>query len=715
MKRILIIGLFIGFFSFLAFAGVGEEYRADTAKINAANRYALENYRINPDSCFTLAREALSLSQRMDYQKGIADSYNSLAYTHFLNYASNDSALFYFNKAYAEYETLNDSKGKGTASYGLSYYYQFKGDMKESEKYILRSLAEYEEADFKRGVCVALNALSTYNRNDKEKAFEYINRAISIAEQAGYKSLLANLYNSLGNLYQDQTLFQQAIDIYFKALEIWEEVKDSAGLAIAYGSLGNMYYYQKDYDNAKKFYLKKIDLSKKANDFWELSKTYNNMSLLFNVRSKYDSSLYYLKESLDLCIGMNYPTGIAGSYSALGNTYFLAHENDSALHYINKSIIISRNIGDRRVLAKNYILQGKIYMRLKKPGSAMDYLMKGYLLAKEVNLAYETFDAANDISNLYLMRGDYKLAYQYYKEGQELLHKIQEEANIKKITQLSMQYEFDKKQRIMELETAREKQANEAALKQQRMYLKGAVIFIIFLLLFGVLFIRQKNMQARLKTIELGQKLLRSQMNPHFIFNSLSAIQNFMLNNDTKSASHFLSRFASLMRQILINSREEYITIEKEENTLSNYLETQKLRFGRNFNYKIQIDKEIDREIMAIPPMMAQPFIENSIEHGLLPKQGEGTVMVRFILNGEYIELEVEDNGIGRKASMEGKQEEKEKKRKSLAIELTRERLIYLKKKTGKNIDFTIEDLLENGKPSGTRVRFKIPFQKIYG
>jgi LytS/YehU family sensor histidine kinase len=202
-------------------------------------------------------------------------------------------------------------------------------------------------------------------------------------------------------------------------------------------------------------------------------------------------------------------------------------------------------------------------------------------------------------------------------------------------------------------------------------------------------------------------------MNPHFIFNSLCAIQDYMFNNNAKEAGNFLSRFAALMRQILENSRTEYITIENEISMLNNYLEIQKLRFEKKFTYQIDIDKAIDKETIGIPPMLAQPFIENAIEHGLIPKKEAGKILIRLHLQNGLINYEIEDNGVGRKKALNTKEDQKAAN-KSLATTLTRERLAYLKKQTGKDSFFQIIDLMENDKPAGTKVTFCIPYQKIY-
>jgi tetratricopeptide (TPR) repeat protein len=688
---------------------------SDTVLINSVNKKAFSIYRSKPDSALILAHQSLHLSERIKYKKGTADAYNTLAYTHLLNIPRNDSAQYYYTKAFDLYQNLDDVRGMAVVYYGLGYLESFKGNLKESEILMKKSLKLFNTVEYKRGIYNTYHALSYIYKEYKDynKSEEYINLGIKVAEQTTDISSLADLYNTKGNLYKDQALFEHAIDIYFKALNLWESEKDSLGLSIAYGSIGNMYYFQKDYKKALHYFFKKLPISIRTNNNWEESKTYNSIASVYNAQGKNDSALFFMKKSLQLNLMLNFPSGIADSYHNLANTYYLISSLDSALYYINKSIIIAKNIYDRAKLAGYYILRGKIYLKSGNEQLALKELQEGYFIAKELKIPFDISDAANLLSKIYADNSNYQEAYYKLLEHKSMQDSLNKDENIKKITQLELQYAFDKKQHKIELEIDQERLLHRAAMKQQRMFLLGLSILLIFLILLSILIFRQRNLRAKFKTIELEQKLLRTQMNPHFIFNSLCAIQEYMYNNKTEEAGNFLSRFASLMRQILENSRTEYVTIENEINMLNHYLEIQMLRFDKKFTYEIVVDDAIDKETYAIPPMLAQPFIENAIEHGLMQKKEAGKIIIRLQLQNELLCFEVEDNGIGRKQSMHTNNKDSNGQ-KSLATMLTQERLEYLKVQTGKNIFFQIDDLMKNNKPAGTRVTIRIPYQKIY-
>jgi LytS/YehU family sensor histidine kinase len=176
-------------------------------------------------------------------------------------------------------------------------------------------------------------------------------------------------------------------------------------------------------------------------------------------------------------------------------------------------------------------------------------------------------------------------------------------------------------------------------------------------------------------------------------------------------ASDYLSRFSKLVRQILNNSVEEYVLLEDEINSIENYLELQKIRYSNMFDYNIEVDNEIDPETILIPPMLAQPLIENAIEHGFKHKSSRGNMKIRFKLNDKLIRFEVEDDGVGREKAKEILKKQN-KDHRSMSTKITRERLKVLNKKNRVKIRLTIKDLKdEKGNPAGTKVDFDIPYK----
>ena len=220
----------------------------------------------------------------------------------------------------------------------------------------------------------------------------------------------------------------------------------------------------------------------------------------------------------------------------------------------------------------------------------------------------------------------------------------------------------------------------------------------------------RKKIQMEKDIVELEQKALRLQMNPHFIFNALNSIQSQIGTNNDQAARYYLAKFSRLMRQILDNSRNTFITLEEEAHTIENYLLIEKFCNGDRFDYTVTIQDSIEKDYVKIPPMLLQPFVENAIKHGLKHiSEKRGMIAVDFVEVNNLLECSVTDNGIGREKAAELNTVSKETYHKSTALLVTQERLDLLQK--DKNVQsLEIIDLYdEKGVACGTKVIVRIP------
>ncbi|MGN6803655.1 MAG: histidine kinase [Ginsengibacter sp.] len=208
--------------------------------------------------------------------------------------------------------------------------------------------------------------------------------------------------------------------------------------------------------------------------------------------------------------------------------------------------------------------------------------------------------------------------------------------------------------------------------------------------------------------IEMQLSALRSQMNPHFIFNALNSIKKFVLSNDVENADIYLGKFSRLMRSILNNTREANISLDKEIEMLTLYLELEKLRFGKKLEYCIDVDPSLQQGTTFIPTMIVQPFIENAMLHGIMHKECCGKIHISFSDHEDHIQIKVIDNGVGRKAAAELKAN-KEEAHTSLGIEVITARLMALNKNGNVPSVVEITDLEEDGNPAGTLVKICVP------
>jgi len=691
-----------------------QDHVVDTASINSQTRQAYIVARRNPDLAIRDARRALSASRSILYEKGVADASLALGMAYFAKYNPGDSAVYYNNQALGIYDETGDIVGKARALYCLAYVFSLKGMLDQSEEYSRLSLNNFEEAGDKHGMVNALSALTYLARqkSDFNSALEMTNRAIETARSINDTIPLADALNTLGNIYKDMLLFNEAIDSYFDALELWELKRDTGGLAIAYGSIALMYFYQQEYDRALEFNLKKLPISEQTGDLWEQSKTLNNISQIYSAREMHDSSLYYLRKGLDLNEKMNYRSGIANVCHNIAAAFYMKGNPDSANHYITRSIQIAESINDPEL--PSYLITLARYLRSRRNYSeALSNARKAYLMAVEQNEPIVVAAAAGLLSDIYSETGRKDLAYDYLKEYHTLNDSINNNEFLKKVTRLEIQNEYDRKQEIAEFEHRQELLIRENRIKQQNLYVKGLIILLILLVVISLFYIRNTRLRARYARIDLEQRLLRAQMNPHFIFNSLCAVQDLILAGQPEKANTFLVKIASLMRNILENSREEFIPLEKEIETLKLYLDVQQLRFETGFEYNFNVDRLIDTENISVPPMLAQPCLENSVEHGLLPGKNGGKIEVNYKIEDKLLKLEVKDNGVGRSRLKE--EEGGKVMKKSLSTTLIQERLDFFRKKLkSRNISYEIKDLYEESMPAGTRVIIMMPFRKVF-
>jgi LytS/YehU family sensor histidine kinase len=234
--------------------------------------------------------------------------------------------------------------------------------------------------------------------------------------------------------------------------------------------------------------------------------------------------------------------------------------------------------------------------------------------------------------------------------------------------------------------------------------------------IFGVYWLRIQRIrkEAQLKTAfhqqlaKVEMSALRAQMNPHFVFNSLNAINRFILLNETDIASTYLTKFSRLIRMILDHSRSELVTLEQELNALKLYIELEALRFDNKFSYAIDLEEAVKAGAIEVPPLLIQPFVENAIWHGLMHQKDHGQLKIHIGLSEQVLWITVQDNGIGRAmaASLKSKSAQEHK---SHGMQVTHDRLALMQGRFGGKASFEVIDLFaEDGSPAGTKVNIKM-------
>ena len=387
----------------------------------------------------------------------------------------------------------------------------------------------------------------------------------------------------------------------------------------------------------------------------------------------------------------------------LSNVYERLNNIDSAKMYVQKLI---RQNANPLFSTRAYQSMANLYLKEGNLDSALINAQKAIVISKNNNIEKTLSEAYDNISGIYAIKKDFFNAYKYKSLYSEIKDSLLSSDNVRFQNELEIAYQNNKKQEEIE-QLSKEKQINE--LKNQRVKI---TLYLLVIILFGMIFIgflilKQNRLKSKQQAMELEQKLLRSQMNPHFIFNSISAIQNFILKNNVLEASIYLSDFAKLMRTVLNSSLHNLISLDEEIELITHYLRLQKLRFSGKFDYQINISAEIDVGETDVPPMFTQPFIENAVKHGIRHKtDGKGLIKITYLKKYQNLIVEIEDNGIGRKRSSELNNSA----HKSKAIDITNQRIKLLTQKYKQKITFEIIDLYDfENMATGTLIRFILP------
>jgi len=545
------------------------------------------------------------------------------------------------------------------------------------------------------------------NQSFYPQAMDYHRKALDIADNLNDVCLLSEVHNQIGVVYRRIDENSKALDMHMKALQYAEECGEDFNISVALNGIGNVSLNLQRYRSAIEYFRKANVISKRGGNVMGMAINVNNIGEAFLNLNEPDSALHYFFKSLDYNLSIGSRIGQSICFNSIGDAYASKHQNRLALDYLMKALEINLEEGDRMYIAVSYMHIGETYLNDNHLSEAINYLLLGLDVANEIGSKFVIEKASKLLAEAYERKGNASMALKFFKQGAAYKDSLINEKNIFHLSTMEAVYDQQAQQNQIE-QLSREALVQNARLTRQKVWLWSAFLILLVVVVITALMIYQGRLKHKNRALLFQQRLLRSQMNPHFIFNALSAIQVFILENDMEKSSRFLSDFAKLMRHVLKSSNYEYISLKDELEMLHYYMNLQKLRFITPFEYKIEVDSELDKSEVLVLPMLVQPFVENAIEHGLKPLGGGGLISIRFKKREESIFIEVDDNGIGidysdRIGNLADKHE-------SLALKITKERLDVLEKDSRKKAVFEIFDK-KNVDPfdRGTLVRFKLP------
>ena len=621
----------------------------------------------------------------------------------------------------------------------------------------LKKLLETSKNDIEKSQL--LNHISDlYKTQNPDLMFDFANRALELSQKIKNKHEEANAYLNLGNSQIISGNYPKALEYFTNAKNLFEELeaepenkqKVQDGLARAYGSIGIVFSEQSNYSKALEYHLKALRLYEKSDDELRLSRVYNNIGIVYKTRKEEFKALEYflkakeLQEKIeDRTIGItttnianiyfdqkNYPKAIefydkAEQYfkkypnprgeGELYNNLGLYHKENSepqkAVESWGKAKEKFNAIGDKFGISDTYYFLGEFYFEQNNLDKSLENTQKAKELAKEIKTLEMLVLSENLLSKIYEQKGDLNKSLQHFRAFSVAKDSLTNYETIRKSVQSEMNFEFEKRESLHKKEQEQNEILFEEQSKRHTLQLIFGSLFLLLAVGLGFLFYNRNQLKKTLtlqkNLAEYEQKALHLQMNPHFVFNCLGSISSFIVQNGNDSAIKYLAKFSKLMRLTLEYSKESLIPVDKEIEGLQNYLELEQLRFNQTFDFKITKDKNIEDD-MALPPLLIQPFVENAIIHGLIPKKEFGLVSIDFSLTDKNLICTITDNGIGLSKSREIK-ENSVQVHKSMALDIIKKRLEMMGDSTSKATTFTIEEIIENGEIKGTKVVLKLP------
>jgi LytS/YehU family sensor histidine kinase len=392
----------------------------------------------------------------------------------------------------------------------------------------------------------------------------------------------------------------------------------------------------------------------------------------------------------------------------IGSSYLELKDYQKAEEFLFK--VLKLDHVNKKVLAECYFFIGDLYQTKGEYQLAINYVQKVVTESEKYDLQEELQMAYDRLAYYYSELKTYSQAFEMKKLSYNLRDSLFNEEKSMQMKKLEAVYQSAKKQQKIE-NLENQNQIQKLKLQKTKITYTGITVILLVISVVVILLFRNSRLKIKSENIKLEQRLLRSQMNPHFIFNAISAIQHYIVKNRALEASSYLSNFAKLMRSILNNSKVELVTLETEKQTLEDYLTLQSIRLDGNLVYTIKGISEIDSDELAIPPMLLQPFIENAIEHGILKKiDQKGKIIINFTEKENKLHVEIIDDGIGRDYA----DKMKDKEHISFATNITKSRIKSMKQSYKKNIFFDIIDLKNShNSPIGTKVIFELPLVYI--
>ena len=690
----------------------------DTARVKLLNKIAYHLIRSGSDSVIIYIDEAESLSEEIGYEKGIGASFYIKGTLEYYR-SNNNKAVTYLNIALKIFKEVKHHFGISQTYSVIGSVYTNIGDYQMAIENYEQALLINKKNDNKKEISAGLNNIAKVYalQGDFANALVYFNQALKIAEEIDDKNDKNHIVASCANIasiYKIQGNYPLALEYYNRAMTVNESSRNSNPnyTASCLSNMAGIYLGLDDNAEALVYFKKALKLFRS-----QKSKSGEITSLVgignaYRQLDKLDLSRKYYLEALDISRSINDKDKIINCLINLGEENLQSGKYNQGLNSFNKALELSIEIDSKRGCCQSYLGISNYYLKKNKYDNAILNAIESNKIAKEINFKLELKESYKVLSDAYYKTKNYKKAYENQIIFKTLSDSIFNKENIQKITALEYEYAYQARldsAKHTELELTNEvAQADIYYEKSQRQILYGVIGFLalIILLVTVISILRIRNVKSKSEQVLVEQKLLRSQMTPHFIFNSISVLQGIVSNKEYEKSEVYMSKFSKLLRRVLENSKDRTVKLTDELQVIENYLSIQNLGVENLYNYKISVDDNVNIEDVLVPPMIIQPFVENAIEHGFKNKGNDRKIEIKLKFEGEDLICAIEDNGVGINFYASNQSTD----RQSMSTAITAKRLKMLAKEYKVNTDVKIEDRSVFNEV-GTLVTLMLPYK----
>ena len=575
-------------------------------------------------------------------------------------------------------------------------------------------LNQYKIEDSIR-VKTLLNFANIIIYNNPDSCMKYSEEALKISQKIKWQKGIALSFRQIGYVYYISSDNLQAMDYYLKALKAAEAINNNYFNATIYNNIANIYADLKDYKKALDYYTKYLLIAEQVNSKADEMNGFINLGDIYTEISNLPLGLDYFNKALNIANALGNKRISAAILNNLGEINIKEGNYDIAFSNFQKSLALAEETENMNVKATALNGLGEIYLHQKNYKQAEDYSKRSLELSKELGDISWQANALATLSKTYEKQNDFAKALDMYKQSVLLKDSTLNDAKKQDITRLEMQYNFDKREALVKADNDKKQVLATAEINKQKIIRNASIgigTLLVLVAIAGIiLYKRRKDTIEKKKEAEFNTqvaytelKALRAQMNPHFIYNSLNSINDYIDKNETQMATSYTTKFAKLMRMILENSEQKEVPLADDLKALELYMQLESLRMQHKFTYEIKVDENIDRENTLIPPLILQPFVENSIWHGISKKQGVGKILIHIHKEGNMINCIVEDNGIGMQESAEAKTDKHLQPKKSFGMKITKSRIDIINQMKKSNAAITMSNL-----EPGTKIVIKLP------